>query len=122
MYQKWPDQIFYIVNFVFLFHNGHSGLGGGRGEGVLGVGGALLLRVSAVLIVACASLYCLPRPFWKWPLPKPFPLCTPLGTRQSTIQTVHGGKVPWGPCAYLAAISGDCNCLRHIPMNCARVQ
>ena len=35
MYQKWPDQIFPIVNFVFS-HNGHFGLG--RGEGVLGEG------------------------------------------------------------------------------------
>ena len=31
MYQKWPDQIFFIVNFVFS-HYGHFGLGGwGRG-------------------------------------------------------------------------------------------
>ena len=36
MYQKWPDQIFPIVNFVFS-HNGHFGLGrggGGFGGGV----------------------------------------------------------------------------------------
>ena len=33
MYQKWPDQIFPIVNFVFP-HYGHFGLGrGGRGGG-----------------------------------------------------------------------------------------
>ena len=31
VYQKWPDQIFPIVNFVFS-HDGHFGLGsGGRG-------------------------------------------------------------------------------------------
>ena len=31
VYQKWPDQIFPIVNFVFS-HYGHFGLGrGGRG-------------------------------------------------------------------------------------------
>ena len=35
MYQKWPDQIFPIVNFVFS-HYGHFGLG--RGGGVLGEG------------------------------------------------------------------------------------
>ena len=35
MYQKWPDQIFPIINFVFS-HDGHFGLG--RGEGVLGEG------------------------------------------------------------------------------------
>ena len=35
VYQKWPDQNFPIVNFVFS-HDGHFGLGGG--EGVLGEG------------------------------------------------------------------------------------
>ena len=35
MYQKWPDQIFPIVNFVFS-HDGHFGLG--RGEGGFGGG------------------------------------------------------------------------------------
>ena len=30
MYQKWPDQIFPIVNFVFS-HDGHFGLGRGGG-------------------------------------------------------------------------------------------
>ena len=35
MYQKWPDQIFPIANFVFS-RDGHFGLGGG--EGVLGEG------------------------------------------------------------------------------------
>ena len=35
VYQKWPDQIFPVVNFVFS-RNGHFGLG--RGEGVLGEG------------------------------------------------------------------------------------
>ena len=35
VYQKWPDQIFPIVNFVFS-HCGHFGLG--RGGGVLGEG------------------------------------------------------------------------------------
>ena len=28
VYQKWPDQIFPVVNFVFS-HDGHFGLGGG---------------------------------------------------------------------------------------------
>ena len=32
VYQKWPDKIFPVANFVFP-HNGHFGLGGG-GEGV----------------------------------------------------------------------------------------
>ena len=35
VYQKWPDQIFLIVHFVFS-HDGHFGLG--SGEGVLGEG------------------------------------------------------------------------------------
>ena len=44
-YQKWPNQIFSIVNFVFP-HDGHFRLGGGGGlEG-------LLLRLSAVLLSA----------------------------------------------------------------------
>ena len=30
VYQKWPNQIFPIVNFVFS-HNGQLGLGGGEG-------------------------------------------------------------------------------------------
>ena len=37
MYQKWPDQIFPIVNFVFS-HDGHVTLVWGGGEGVLGEG------------------------------------------------------------------------------------
>ena len=32
MYQKWPDQIFPIVNVV-VSHDGHFGLGGGPGGG-----------------------------------------------------------------------------------------
>ena len=30
VYQKWPDQIFPFVNFIFS-HDGHFGLGGGGG-------------------------------------------------------------------------------------------
>ena len=35
VYQKWPDQIFPTVNFVFS-HDGHFGLGGGGGGTILG--------------------------------------------------------------------------------------
>ena len=54
-YQKWPDQIFRIVNFVFP-HNGHFGLGGGGP----GRGGGLLLWLSTVLVSGCPP----PPPFW----------------------------------------------------------
>ena len=50
VYQKWPDQIFPIVNFVFS-HDGHFGLG--RGGGGFGGGGAWFL---IILKKPCAPL------------------------------------------------------------------
>ena len=44
VHQKWHDQIFPSVNFVF-FHYGHFGLGGGAPGG-----GGVLLWLSAVLM------------------------------------------------------------------------
>ena len=46
VYQKWPDQILPMVNFV-LSHDGHFGLGGGVQGGVP----PLLLRCTAILIL-----------------------------------------------------------------------
>ena len=56
VYQKWPDQIFPTVNFVFS-HDGHFGLGGGVQGG--GVTPPLLLQCTAILIVPTGYLFCL---------------------------------------------------------------
>ena len=55
VYQKWPNQIFPIVNFV-LSHDGHFGLGGSKG----GYPPPLLL------LIWCAAILILP---WARPLP-----------------------------------------------------
>ena len=51
--QKWPDQIFPMVNFVFS-HDGHFGLEGGGGS--RGGYPPLLLRCTAILILPCTQI------------------------------------------------------------------
>ena len=53
MYQKWPDQIFPIVNFVFS-HYGHFGLG--RGAGGFGGGVPPPLWFLIILKKPCSGL------------------------------------------------------------------
>ena len=74
VYQKWPDQIFPIVNFVFS-HCGHFGLGRGGGGFGGGVPPPLVFNYS------------------KEALPSPPPPCRP----QPSGMLCYVWLVPWSP-------------------------